>query len=97
MDEIEKIRQVQMKRATANFVRDMFLFSTFTGIAQADMVNRRHDHIHRQDDGSLWITPKGLSQKSVFILANDCHRDPRSGKQSRPRSSPGSLHPSGSR
>ncbi|MDR1583440.1 MAG: site-specific integrase [Prevotellaceae bacterium] len=56
MDEIEKIMQVQMKRATANFVRDMFLFSTFTGIAHVDMVNLRHDNIHRQDDGSLWIT-----------------------------------------
>lgn len=56
MAEIEKIMQVNMKRATANFVRDMFLFSTFTGIAHADMVNLRHDNIHRQDDGSLWIT-----------------------------------------
>lgn len=55
MDEIEKIMQVQMKRATANFVRDMFLFSTFTGIAHVDMVNLRYDNIHRQDDGSLWI------------------------------------------
>lgn len=33
----------------------MFLFSTFTGIANADMVNLRHDNIHRQEDGSLWI------------------------------------------
>ncbi|KAA6307567.1 Tyrosine recombinase XerC, partial [termite gut metagenome] len=30
MDEIERLMRVQMKRATANFVRDMFLFSTFT-------------------------------------------------------------------
>jgi len=56
MDEIERLMQVQMKRETANFVRDMFLFSTFTGIAHADMVNLRHDNIHRQEDGSLWIT-----------------------------------------
>lgn len=56
MDEIERLMQVRMKRESANFVRDMFLFSTFTGIAHADMVNLRHDNIHRQEDGSLWIT-----------------------------------------
>jgi site-specific recombinase XerD len=56
MDEIEKIMQVRMKQESANFVRDMFLFSTFTGIAHADMVNLQHDNIHRQEDGSLWIT-----------------------------------------
>ena len=56
MDEIEKLLQVRMKKDSANFVRDMFLFSTFTGIAHADMVNLRHDNIHRQEDGSLWIT-----------------------------------------
>ena len=56
MDEIEQLLQVRMKKDSANFVRDMFLFSTFTGIAHADMVNLRHDNIHRQEDGSLWIT-----------------------------------------
>lgn len=30
MDEIEKLLQVRMKKDSANFVRDMFLFSTFT-------------------------------------------------------------------
>ena len=56
MDEIEKLLRVRMKQDSANFVRDMFLFSTFTGIAHADMVNLRHDNIHIQEDGSLWIT-----------------------------------------
>lgn len=55
MDEIERLMRVQMKRDSANFVRDMFLFSTFTGIAHADMVNLRYDNIYRQEDGSLWI------------------------------------------
>lgn len=56
MDEIEQLMQVRMKQESANFVRDMFLFSTFTGIAHADMVNLRHDNICCQKDGSLWIT-----------------------------------------
>jgi integrase len=45
IDEIERLMQAEMKNDSANFVRDMFLFSTFTGIAHADMVNLRHDNI----------------------------------------------------
>lgn len=56
VDEIEKLLRVRMKKDSANFVRDMFLFSTFTGIAHADMVNLRHNNIRYQEDGSLWIT-----------------------------------------
>jgi site-specific recombinase XerD len=55
MDEIEKLKKVRMKRDTANFVRDMFLFSTFTGIAYVDLGNLKHENIHKQEDGSLWI------------------------------------------
>jgi site-specific recombinase XerD len=56
MDKIERLMQAEMKNDSANFVRDMFLFSTFTGIVHADMINLQHDNIRRQEDGSLWIT-----------------------------------------
>jgi site-specific recombinase XerD len=53
--EIERLMQVHMKYATWNFTRDMFIFSTLTGIAIADLINLKHDNIQRQEDGSLWI------------------------------------------
>jgi site-specific recombinase XerD len=53
--EIERLMQVHTKYATWNFTRDMFIFSTFTGIAIADLKNLRHDNIQRQEDGGLWI------------------------------------------
>ena len=65
MDEIERLIQAKMKRDTANFVRDMFLFSTFTGIAHADMVNLCHNNIRQQEDGSLWITLNRQKTRSV--------------------------------
>lgn len=55
MDEIERLMQVDMKHESANFVRDMFLFSTFTGLAYVDLKNLRHDNIVRQEDGKQWI------------------------------------------
>lgn len=53
--EIERLMQVHTKYATWNFTRDMFIFSTFTGIAIADLKNLKHDNIQRQEDDSFWI------------------------------------------
>lgn len=55
MDEIERLMQVDMKHESANFIRDMFLFSTFTGLAYVDLKNLRHDNIMWQEDGKQWI------------------------------------------
>lgn len=55
MDEIERLMQIDMKHESANFIRDMFLFSTFTGLAYVDLKKLRHDNIVRQEDGKQWI------------------------------------------
>lgn len=55
MDEIERLMQINMKRESANFIRDMFLFSTFTGLAYVDLKNLRHNNIQSQEDGKQWI------------------------------------------
>jgi Site-specific recombinase XerD len=54
-DEIDRLMKVQISSSALNFVRDMFLFSTFTGISYIDLKNFRHTDIGRQEDGSLWI------------------------------------------
>jgi site-specific recombinase XerD len=53
-EEIQRLMQVKMNRASADFVRDMFLFSTFTGLSYSDLKNLKHSHI-QPNDGSLWI------------------------------------------
>lgn len=47
--------QIDMKHESANFIRDMFLFSTFTGLAYVDLKNLRHDNIVQKEDGKQWI------------------------------------------
>lgn len=54
-DEIQRIMQAKLKLATWRFTRDMFIFSTFTGIAIIDLRNLKHSNIQEMKDGSLWI------------------------------------------
>ena len=53
-DELQRLILVKMGKASANFVRDMFLFSTFTGLSYSDLKNLKHSNI-QQDRGSYWI------------------------------------------
>lgn len=54
-DEIQRIMQAKLKLATWRFTRDMFIFSTFTGIAIIDLRNLKHTNIREMEDGSQWI------------------------------------------
>ena len=56
VDEIKLLMKADIKHPTGILVRDMFIFSTFTGIAYADLINLNYDNIQRQEDGTLCIT-----------------------------------------
>lgn len=55
MVEKERLMQVEMKRESANFICDMFLFLTFMGFAYVDLRNLRYDNIILQEDIKRWI------------------------------------------
>ena len=55
VDEIKLLMKAKIENMTEIFVRDMFIFSTFTGIAYADLENLRHEDIQSQEDGTLCI------------------------------------------
>ena len=58
------------------FVRDLFVFSTFTGIAYADMCNLDVSNLSRDDQGNLWIKFKRQKTKSeCSILLLDVPRN----------------------
>ena len=54
-DGIGRIMGANIKHTTWRFTRDLFIFSTFTGISIADLRNLKHSNIHEKEDGSLWI------------------------------------------
>jgi site-specific recombinase XerD len=54
-EEIQRLMQVNMKRTSANFIRDMFLFSCFTGLSYSDLKDLKNNNIQTNEGGNQWI------------------------------------------
>ncbi|GHT76280.1 tyrosine recombinase [Bacteroidia bacterium] len=54
-EELERLMKTDFKRASTNFIRDMFLFSTFTGLSYSDLKDLKHSNIQVNEDGNRWI------------------------------------------
>ena len=54
-EDLDKIMTANFDSESRTLVRDMFVFSTFTGLAYIDVKNLTFDNIVEQEDGSLWI------------------------------------------
>jgi len=54
-EELERIMTTKISHRVVGFIRDMFVFSCFTGLAYADMCTLCEKHLHRMPDGSIWI------------------------------------------
>lgn len=55
MEELERIKNREFSRKRLNVVRDIFIFSCYTGLSYIDVKLLRLDKISRGDDGNLWI------------------------------------------
>lgn len=56
--EVETIREKQFPAKRLEQVRDIFIFSCYTGLAYIDVKNLREKHIRTSFDGNLWIMTK---------------------------------------
>jgi integrase len=65
-EEIDQLISTPLKSATQRFIRDMFVFSTFTGISYADLKKLTWKDIITEDDGSRWISTDRQKTKIVF-------------------------------
>jgi len=54
-DDIEKLEKKEMPIKRLEQVKDMFLFSCYTGISYSDLVKLTPEHIQRDADGDLWL------------------------------------------
>lgn len=56
MEEIEAIVNIQFTKFRKNneLIRDLFVFSVFTGVSYVDLRNLKHDNLKRMD-GELWL------------------------------------------
>jgi integrase len=55
-NELERLISTEIQLPDLCFVRDMFVFSSFTGISYIDLKNLSGKEIVREEDGSLWIS-----------------------------------------
>lgn len=55
LEDLEKLMQCKLDRPNLRRARDLFVFSTFTGLCHADLTRLSDEHIEQAEDGSLWI------------------------------------------
>ncbi len=53
--ELKTLIKAKLSRPNLNFIRDMFLFSSFTGIAFSDMRNLTAQNLSTAEDGVRWV------------------------------------------
>jgi site-specific recombinase XerD len=54
-EEIERIMTTPIAHRSANFVRDMFILSCWTGLSYVDVRNLKESNINEMEDDSKWI------------------------------------------
>jgi len=65
-EELDLLISTPLKSATQRFIRDMFVFSAFTGLSYIDLQNLSWKDIITEDDGSLWISTDRQKTKTAF-------------------------------
>jgi site-specific recombinase XerD len=62
--EIERIMDIRPIQKHVEFVRDLFLFSCYTGLAYADVKKLKASEIVKTPDGNEWIKTKRMKTKT---------------------------------
>ena len=55
LEDLRQLMQCRIKNRTLQRIRDWFVFSTFTGLAYADLKRFSTEHLKQASDGSWWI------------------------------------------
>ncbi|KAA6327016.1 Tyrosine recombinase XerD [termite gut metagenome] len=65
-EELERLIATPIQSPTQSFIRDLFIFSTFTGISYADLRKLSWKDIITEEDGSRWISTDRQKTKTTF-------------------------------
>ena len=65
-EELDLLISTPLKSSTQSFIRDMFVFSTFTGVSYVDLQNLSWKDVITEDDGSRWISADRQKTKTAF-------------------------------
>ncbi len=67
-EEVEKIMTTHIDKPGVAFVRDMFIFGVFTGLAYIDIKNLRKEQILSDSAGNQWISIKRQKTNTESIV-----------------------------
>ncbi|MCC5920764.1 MAG: site-specific integrase [Cyclobacteriaceae bacterium] len=65
-EELEYLEEKDFRNERLELVRDIFVFSCYTGLAYIDVVNLSSDNIHKGIDGSNWIISNRQKSQTQF-------------------------------
>ncbi|KAA6325967.1 Tyrosine recombinase XerC [termite gut metagenome] len=65
-EELNRLISTPIQSCTQSFIRDMFIFSTFTGLSYADLKKLTGKDIITEEDGSRWISTDRQKTKTAF-------------------------------
>ncbi|KAA6316908.1 Tyrosine recombinase XerC, partial [termite gut metagenome] len=65
-EELDRLITTSIQSPTQSFIRDLFLFSTFTGLSYADLKKLTWKDILTEEDGSRWISTDRQKTKTTF-------------------------------
>ena len=68
LEELRKIQEFRTKIERLRIVKDLFVFSCYTGIAYIDIMNLTEDNLILGIDGKHWISTKRQKTKNSFKL-----------------------------
>lgn len=67
-DDLKKLLECRPGKENLQRVRDWFIFSTFTGLALADLRKLSTEHLKQAEDGSWWIDMKRQKTGTDFTV-----------------------------
>ncbi|WP_010518957.1 site-specific integrase [Croceivirga radicis] len=53
--ELRKLEEYEFNQKRLNFVKDLFVFSCYTGLAYRELMNLKKEHIKKSFDDNIWI------------------------------------------
>jgi tyrosine type site-specific recombinase len=68
LDELKRLMETPIQEKFLCYVRDLFVFSTFTGISYIDLCNLREENFYLTEDGKLWVRFNRQKTKSECII-----------------------------
>ncbi|KAA6310143.1 Tyrosine recombinase XerC, partial [termite gut metagenome] len=57
-EELDKIMGTSLQKKNMNFIRNLFVFASFTGLAYVDLYNLKQENMVTDRDGNKWIHQK---------------------------------------